>query len=311
LRGQRLNGRFHLVKLRRRERERQDTWWLIKGHDEYERPGVDASTIEAETPLHLDAKPHDNANAAPPAPGAKRSAMPKRQEPQLAQLVEDPPEDEGWLSEIKLDGYRLLVWLEDGRARLVTRNGHDWTPRLPRLAATFSGLRAGTALLDGEMVALRPDGISSFHDLQAALSEGRDGSLFFYVFDLLHLDGWDLRSCRLIDRKRVLSGLSDWRGTLRYSDHVEGDPAPMRREACRLGLEGIICKRADAPYRPGRGHGWLKVKVPRARGVCGARVDAAGRLTSGSRLASGRLLRSGRQAALRRGGWHRLYRTRT
>lgn len=210
LHGQRLNGRFHLVKLRRTERRRQDNWWLIKGHDEYERPGVDATAIEAETPLHLNAKPVEP-KIERPAPGAKRAALPKRQEPELAHLVEEPPEGEGWLSEIKLDGYRLLVWLENGKARLVTRNGHDWTPRLPRLAAAFAHLRAKTALLDGEMVALRPDGVSSFHELQAALSEGRDASLFFYLFDLLHLDSWDLRPCKLIDRKRLLSGLSNWR----------------------------------------------------------------------------------------------------
>ena len=260
LHGQRLNGRFHLVQLRRRERERQDSWWLIKGHDEYERTGVDATAIEAETPLRLEPARGATGKPEAPAPGAKRAALPKRQEPQLAQLVDDPPDGEGWLSEIKLDGYRLLVWLEAGKARLVTRNGHDWTPRLPRLASTFPQLRVQSALLDGEMVALRPDGVSSFHELQAALSEGRDASLFFYLFDLLHLDGWDLRPCKLIDRKRLLSGLSAWQGALRYSDHVEGDPAPMRREACRMGLEGIVCKRADAPYRAGRGKDWLKVK---------------------------------------------------
>ena len=124
----------------------------------------------------------------------------------------------------------------------------------------MAGLNVETALVDGELVALDKDGISSFPRSQAALSAGKDASLYFHLFDLLHLDGWDLRDCALLDRKRVLQGLDDWRGMLRYSDHHTGDPAAMRREACRMKLEGIVCKQADAPYRAGRGHGWLKVK---------------------------------------------------
>ena len=261
LHGKRLQGRFHLVRLKRRERERQDAWFLIKGHDEHERPGVDALTLEAEIPFRPpEQAPAEQPAETPPAPGAVRGALPNTQAAQLCAIAEAPPEGAGWISEIKFDGYRMLVWIERGTARLVTRNGHDWTARLPSLAAAFARLDVQTALLDGEMVALRPDGKSSFHDLQAALSEGRDDRLFFFVFDLLHLNGWDLRPCKLIDRKRALSGLADWQGTLRYSDHLAGDPAAMRRQACAMGLEGIICKQADAPYRGGRGNAWLKVK---------------------------------------------------
>jgi bifunctional non-homologous end joining protein LigD len=97
----------------------------------------------------------------------------------------------------------------------------DWADRLPHVAATFARLSVTTALLDGELVALRPDGVSSFPELQAFLSEGADHRLHLYVFDLLHLNGWDLRLCALIDRKRVLSGLAKWGGMLRYSEHVE------------------------------------------------------------------------------------------
>ena len=134
-------------------------------------------------------------------------------------MADEPPEGEGWVSEIKFDGYRLLCWLDHGKVRVVTRNGLDWTDRLPAVARAVGELRVDTALVDGELVALDKDGASSFPALQAALSAGKDGTLHLYLFDLLHLDGWDLRRCTLLDRKRVLLDLSDWHGMLRYSDH--------------------------------------------------------------------------------------------
>ncbi len=258
LHGTRLSGRFHLVRLKPKpgRRSSQDSWLLFKGHDEFERAGVDAAAIEASTPL----PPAPEAPARAPAPGAVPGALPSSQAPQLAAVADEPPEGEDWISEIKFDGYRLLIFKDNGAVRVVTRNGNDWTGRLPAVAAAVALLRVGSALLDGELVALLPDGLSSFPDLQAALSAGQDERLYYYVFDLLHLDGWDLRDCSLLDRKRVLAGLDAWQGMLRYSDHHAGDTGPMRREACRIGLEGIICKRGDAPYQPGRSHGWLKVK---------------------------------------------------
>ena len=189
-----------------------------------------------------------------------RGKLPQRQAPQLASVTDKPPEGKGWVSEIKFDGYRLLCWLDHGKVRVVTRNGLDWTDRLPAVARAVAGLRADTALVDGELVALEKNGASSFPALQAALSGGRDGTLYLQLFDLLHLDGWDLRECTLLDRKRVLSGISDWRGMLRYSDHQVGNAAGMLREASGMGLEGIICKQADGAYRAGRGRGWLKLK---------------------------------------------------
>ncbi len=195
-----------------------------------------------------------------PAPGAVRRKLPTTQSPQLCQTAEAPPEGGDWLSEIKFDGYRLLGFLDQGAVRLLTRNGHDWSDRLPAVAQAVAALPARTALVDGELVALRPDGVSSFPDLQAALSAGLDGGLAFFLFDLLHLDGWDFRACKLLARKTMLASLGGWQGVLRYSDHVAGAASAMRRQACGLGLEGIVCKRADAPYRGGRGHGWVKVK---------------------------------------------------
>ncbi len=260
LHGTRLNGRFHLVRLNRRERSRQDAWFLIKGHDEHERPGIDALALEDEVPPPAPPAKETGGRAKRPPAGAVRGALPREQAPELASIAEAPPEGEGWVSEIKFDGYRLLARIDHGEVRLLTRNGHDWADRLPAVAKAVAALGVRTALLDGELVALRESGASSFPDLQAALSDGNDSQLTFFLFDLLHLNGWDLRPCALRDRKQALAALADWRGMLRYSDHVEGHTAELRRRACGMGLEGILCKRADAPYRPGRGKDWLKVK---------------------------------------------------
>ena len=133
--------------------------------------------------------------------GAVKAGLPANQAPQLASVAEDPPDGDGWLTEIKFDGYRLLASLEDGRVRLLTRNGNDWTDRLPAVVKAMSRLYVKSAMVDGELVALDREGVSSFPALQAALSNGRDGNLVYYLFDLLHLDGWDLRGCSLRDRK--------------------------------------------------------------------------------------------------------------
>ena len=263
LHGSRLNGRFTLVRLRPRpnQRGRQDNWLLIKGHDDAERAGADATAIEqvAPPPKSGDRKAARRRDTAP-AKGATRGKLPPQQAPQLASPAERTPSGAGWLSEIKFDGYRLLCWIDRGKVRLVTRSGLDWTDRFPTVAREVGRLGVSAALLDSELVAIDKAGASSFPMLQAALSAGRDATLSLYLFDLLHLDGWDLRPCRLADRKRVLSELCDWRGMLRYSDHHTGDPAGLHGKACEMGLEGTICKQADAPYRAGRGHGWVKVK---------------------------------------------------
>ena len=202
---------------------------------------------------------HYSEHEAPTA-GAVQAGLPARQAPQLTQLAETPPGGDAWISEIKFDGYRLLVFRTGGQVRILSRNGADWTTRLPSLAHAVAQLKVDAAILDGELVVLQPNGISSFADLQRALSEGHDSRLFYQVFDLLYLNGWDLRPCRLLDRKKLLAALSDWNGMLRYSDHLVGEAIEMYRHACAKGLEGIVCKRADSPYRPGRSSAWLKVK---------------------------------------------------
>jgi bifunctional non-homologous end joining protein LigD len=295
LEGQRLSGGFVLVRMKPRGRERAENWLLIKEHDEAERPGADAEALEATPPpapkrVPRKAKPdavlRAETAAAPvarpgtvvapkpepaprrkpgaaPAPDAVEGALPESQKPELATLVEEPPEGREWLSEVKFDGYRLLVRKHGREVRLITRKGLDWSAKLPEVVRAVARLKPDKLLMDGELVALREDGLSSFANLQAALAsrggEARKG-LFLYLFDLLHLDGWDLRPCQLAHRKAALKPLDAWRGPLRFSDHLEGETPRIRRQACALGLEGIICKRADAPYRGARTRDWVKVK---------------------------------------------------
>ncbi len=198
----------------------------------------------------------------PKAP--QRDALPDFVPPCLATLQEKPPAGERWLHEVKFDGYRLQARIENGALRLLTRSGLDWTERFgTTLAEGLAKLPCETALIDGEVVALGESGVSSFGALQEALSAGRPGALVFFAFDCLHLDGQDLRADPLIARKGRLEDLlrgADEAGPLRYSEHFVEPGQTMLRHACRMGLEGVISKRADAPYRSGRGRDWVKSK---------------------------------------------------
>lgn len=265
LHGEKLHGRFVLVRLKPRPKEHGENWLLIKEHDEAERPGLDAPALEASQPAPKAARPGRKAAAragwTSPDDAVARP-MPARQEPMLASHADAPPEGAEWLHEIKFDGYRLLVRKEGDEVRLLTRNGLDWTRRFSGIAEAARALPSDTLLADGEAVALRPDGVSSFSDLQKALSEGDTSHLTLFLFDLLYRDGQDLRDCALVTRKAALRDLLSRAGetAIRFSDHMEGVGARMRVRACEMGLEGIICKRADSPYRGGRGRAWLKVK---------------------------------------------------
>ncbi len=268
--GSRLHGRFVLIRLKPRPGERQENWLLIKEHDEHESAGTGVEELGAQRLLPAKkarpAKPARVAKREPPAAdgspvvGATRGAMPESQAPQLASLVEQPPAGGDWYSEIKFDGYRILAFKRGSEVRLLTRNGLDWTHRMSALAAAVGRLGPSSMVLDGELVALRPDGMTSFADLQAALSDNRTDGLVFYAFDLLHLDGWDLRPCRLDGRKAAMAQLGIWTDMVRFSDHIAGDAGPIRRQACTMGLEGIIAKRADSAYRAGRSADWVKLK---------------------------------------------------
>jgi bifunctional non-homologous end joining protein LigD len=193
--------------------------------------------------------------------GAKRARL-EPVKPQLATLARRAPEGEGWLHEIKFDGYRVTCSVADGRVRIMTRNGKDWTDRFGDLVEALEELECEAALLDGEVVVLDRDGVSRFQRLQNALSGTSSARPLLYVFDLLHLDGRDLAGARLLERKAVLRALISGKAgaRVRYSDHVRGEGPAFHAQACAMGVEGIISKRADAPYRSGRGKTWLKVK---------------------------------------------------
>ncbi|HET8540364.1 MAG TPA: DNA ligase D, partial [Anaeromyxobacter sp.] len=208
---------------------------------------------------------------------ARRSDTVPPYRAQLALLVDAAPEEAGWAHEVKYDGYRIGCAVERGRATLWSRRGKDWTAQFPEIAAAAARLPVRAALLDGEVAALLPDGRTSFQALQNAFAGGR-GTLVYFVFDLLHLDGEDLAARPLLERKAALARLlGDRAGPIRHAPHVEGSGAAAFREACRLGLEGIVSKRADQPYRPGRGGGWVKTKcILRQELVIGGFTDPEG-----------------------------------
>lgn len=199
-----------------------------------------------------------------PCPGAKKGALPSAIEPELATLVSEAPHGAEWLHEIKLDGYRIFARVEKGRVQLFTRKGKDWTATFGAVGRALAGLPVERAMFDGEVVALDAEGKSSFQLLQNAFAHDADTDrLVYYAFDLLHLDGWDLRGARLEDRKAVLAKLleGDPAGAhVRYSDHVVGRGEAFFARACAMGVEGIVSKRRDAAYRGSRGKDWLKVK---------------------------------------------------
>jgi bifunctional non-homologous end joining protein LigD len=327
LTGEKLHGRWHLVKMAPRPREKRENWLLIKAEDEFARtedepdilverpdsvktgrtvedvageaPGWSSKTgridkSDSEKPAKPSAKkpaakkPADNKAAsspsaeapakAPPAKaakatarkpattgtikGAKKAKLPDFVPPMLATLVAKPPEGPDWIHEIKFDGYRLEARIENGKVKLLTRSGLDWTDRFgTEVPAALAALPLDTALFDGELVVEGGAGASDFSALQADLSDGRSDRFVFYLFDLMHLDGQDVTGVPLVERKHLLEHLLEGADpVLRFSDHFGEDGALVLRHACRLSLEGVVSKRADAPYRPGRGRNWVKSK---------------------------------------------------
>jgi DNA ligase D-like protein (predicted ligase) len=183
--------------------------------------------------------------------------------PQLAKLVTEAPEGERWAHELKFDGYRMHARIDRGRVQLITaRSGLDWTSKYPATAEALKQLPVARAYLDGELCAVRADGTTSFSLMQAATDGASAAGLVYFIFDALHLDGEDLLLQPLLERKaRLAEVMKGAPGTLQFSDHVVGNGPAFFRQACKLGAEGIVSKRVDAPYRPGdRGGSWLKTK---------------------------------------------------
>ncbi|MFW6333142.1 MAG: DNA ligase D [Thermodesulfobacteriota bacterium] len=222
--------------------------------------------------------------------GARKGRPSKTFKPQLATLVDHPPDGDDWLHEIKLDGYRILALKQKDEVRMITRNGKDWTDKFEPVAHAMAAFPAEEALIDGELVALDADGHSDFQTLQNSLKGKTDADLVFYVFDLPFCSGYDLTGSPLKDRKAVLKerfevmGNSDNR--IRYSDHIEGDAESVYRHACRMSLEGVISKKIDAGYTQKRSRNWLKSKcIERQEFVIGGFTEP-----SGSRIGFGALL---------------------
>ena len=289
LHGERLSGAWTLVRMRRKEGEKRDNWLLIKERDELADEDGDAILDRVTTSAatgrtmeeiaggegkrgkrvwHSDksAKANVKAGAIPAEgekpkktkPNGRKLKAPAFVEPQLATLVDEAPEWDGWLNEIKFDGYRLLVAIGKDGVTCYTRSGLDWTEKFPTIVEACEGLDCRNALLDGEAVA--ESGGSAFSALQKAIKTG--GDISYFAFDLLELDGKDLRKKPLRERKEMLHELiADTGGKmLRYSEHIEGRGEAMYSRLCGWDQEGMIAKRADAPYRSGRGRDWLKDK---------------------------------------------------
>jgi bifunctional non-homologous end joining protein LigD len=276
--GEKLGGRWHLVRMAKRPREKKDNWLLIKGDDKFARKEGDPAIVD-ERPESVktgrlveevageapgwSSKTGRIEPKEPPVPRkAKASSYPGFIAPALATLKPRPPAGQKWLHEIKFDGYRAQAHVRGGQTTLFTRSGLDWTERFgDAIPEALRHLDAPDIILDGEIVAEGAGGASDFSLLQADLGTGRADRLVFYAFDLLRLDGNDLRTAPLVERKTALEALL--RGapeTLKYSEHFEENGELVLRHACRLSLEGVVSKDGSAPYRSGRGNDWIKSK---------------------------------------------------
>jgi bifunctional non-homologous end joining protein LigD len=191
--------------------------------------------------------------------------MPGFIEPCDPTLREKPPRGEGWVYEIKADGYRAQLHFKEGRATLYSRTGLDWSDQFSSIAAASHGLNAKTAVIDGEAVVYGETGLPDFQQLRRELGRRRSDRLRFHAFDLLYLDGYDLRGVAFIERKQLLQRiLKDAPETFIYVDYVEADGDEVFRNACKLGLEGLVAKRLDGPYRSGRQEIWIKLKCKKS-----------------------------------------------
>ena len=293
--GEKLRGRFSLVRTGGKARRGpRSSWLLFKRSDEHARSGAEAEITERQPESVISGQPITPRRRAAAATAARRQPdgaarkpakkPPKAQkrppafpdfqslQPQLATLVDRAPAGADWVYELKLDGYRMLARLDGGKVSLRSRNNRDWSRRFPRIATALQRLKVRNAMLDGELCFVDAQGRTDFQSLQNSLPRG-DGApdpkaqrqIVFYVFDLLFENGEDLRGLPLLDRKQRLRQLLGRKagGPVVYIDHVHTDGGPALLQACAAGFEGLIAKRADAAYRHGRGPEWLKLKCHR------------------------------------------------
>jgi bifunctional non-homologous end joining protein LigD len=319
--GQRLRGGWVLVRLRNSRSGKRPSWLLIKQRDEFARAGdgllldEDRSVASGRTLEEIAAgrgrgprKFMTSGRGAGRADavwnsntgGTRGAGMPRFIEPALCKLTSRPPEGAGWAHEIKLDGYRLQLRVEGGRAALLTRKGLDWTRRFASIARAAEALP--DCVIDGEAVALSREGVSDFSALQSALAAGRESALVLFAFDLLFLERRDLRPLALEQRKQELARVLDSlpaasRSRLRYLEHFTSAGQAVLESACKLALEGVVSKRLGAPYESGRTGSWTKSKCR-----AGQEVVIGGWTSEGANLSSlmagvyrdGRLVPAGR-----------------
>lgn len=270
--GEKLAGDWTLVRTRLKGSGDKEQWLLIKEKDQQARPSAQYDVVEAEPASVLSnavvgkakgkAKTVAAAKTAPKASTRKRAtAVPEAFSPQLATLVDRAPEGD-WHYEIKFDGYRILARIRDGEVHLFTRNGHDWTERLPRQAKALQALKLKDSWLDGEVVSLNSDGLPDFQALQNAFDIGRSLDIVYYLFDAPFLDGRDQRQEPVESRRAALkSALSASKSKLlRFSEAFAADHRDIFESACDLALEGVIGKRAGSPYVSSRSADWIKLK---------------------------------------------------
>ncbi|TCD24516.1 DNA ligase D [Pseudomonas sp. IC_126] len=283
LEGEKLAGVWNLVRTRMDGGKEQ--WFLIKSNDDAARPEQDYDIVKEQpnsvlsdrtliprkrgkAKLEIDAKPvktpaartrkkaaHTTLSGAKPAP------LPDSLKPQLATLVESVP-DGDWRYEIKFDGYRIMARIESGKVQLFTRNGHDWTAKMPQQAEALAALGLESAWLDGEVVVPNEEGTPDFQALQNAFEIGRSGTIIYYLFDLPFLNGMDLREVPLEERRAALSQLLEANDNelLRFSADFTEQPESVLDSACQMKLEGLIGKRAGSTYVSKRSNSWVKIK---------------------------------------------------
>ncbi|WP_395321729.1 DNA ligase D [Variovorax sp. UC74_104] len=314
LHGQKLEGLWELVKIAKGG-ERQEPWILFKKKDAFARAHAEYDVITA-LPDSVIANPlkqpgreaaRPAAKRAGKAPGlptpARKTALPAEIKPQLATLAAGVPPGGEWLFEIKFDGYRLMARFDRRKVALITRGGHDWSTRMPTLVQELAGLGLHASFLDGEIVVLGDNGAPDFNALQNAFDRGRGAEhVVFFVFDVPFFEGHDLRSLPLSQRRQLLRDFLAEKATdhVRFSDDFEADPASLLRSACQMQMEGVIAKRADAPYVSRRSETWLKLKCKLRQEfvICGYtdrtdRTDQVGSLLLGIHDDRGKLVSVG------------------
>ena len=272
LKGYKLHGRWTLIKLKKTEKE----WLLIKERDEYvtTEPYSNESVLSG---LSNDELASAKQRAKPIKKELEKLGAPRRAlrledtELMLAETREDPFSREGWIFEVKLDGYRMRAACQDGEPTLYSRKGLDYTESFPEIARAVKAIPFEGVILDGELVVTNEAGHPNFNMLQARAKLGArearraaiEAPATLYVFDLLAFAGYDLRKLPLVKRKEILRTVLPETGPLRYSEHFEKNGEALYEQVMKLGLEGIMAKKADSPYRTGRSGDWLKIRADR------------------------------------------------